>query len=97
MRALEIPTSPQHGLSVDALELALQTHPHLRAVVVVPNFQNPLGCVMPDAEKARLVTLCERHQIALIEDDTYGMLCDDNQPQPAIKSDRKSTRLNSSH
>jgi len=86
MRALEIPTSPQHGMSVDALELALQTHPHLRAVVVVPNFQNPLGCVMPDAEKARLAMLCERHQVALIEDDTYGMLSDDNQPPPAIKS-----------
>jgi len=86
MRALEIPTSPQHGLSVDALELALQTHPHLRAVVVVPNYQNPLGCVMPDTEKARLVQLCERHQIALIEDDTYGLLCDDNQSRPAIKA-----------
>ncbi|MBO1110664.1 PLP-dependent aminotransferase family protein [Bordetella petrii] len=86
MRALEIPTSPQHGISVDALELALQTHPHLRAVVVVPNFQNPLGCVMPDTEKARLAALCERHQIPLIEDDTYGMLCDDNQVRPAIKS-----------
>lgn len=86
MRALEIPTSPQHGMSVDALELALQTHPHLRAVVVVPNFQNPLGCVMPDAEKARLATLCERHQIPLIEDDTYGTLCDDNQVRPAVKA-----------
>ncbi|HYG43517.1 MAG TPA: PLP-dependent aminotransferase family protein, partial [Bordetella sp.] len=86
MRALEIPTSPQHGISVDALELALRTHPHLRAVVVVPNFQNPLGCVMPDTEKARLAALCERHQIALIEDDTYGTLCDDNQLRPAVKS-----------
>jgi len=86
MRALEIPTSPQHGLSVDALELALQTHPHLRAVVVVPNFQNPLGCVMPDTEKARLAALCERHRVALIEDDTYGLLCDDNQLRPAIKA-----------
>ncbi|MCD0502409.1 PLP-dependent aminotransferase family protein [Bordetella petrii] len=86
MRALEIPTSPQYGLSVDALELAMQTHPHLRAVVVVPNFQNPLGCVMPDTEKMRLAALCERHQMALIEDDTYGMLCDDNQLRPALKA-----------
>jgi len=86
MRALEIPTSPLQGLSVDALELALRTHPHLRAVVVVPNFQNPLGCVMPDAEKARLAALCERHQVALIEDDTYGMLCDDDRLRPAVKS-----------
>ncbi|MCC3262724.1 aminotransferase class I/II-fold pyridoxal phosphate-dependent enzyme, partial [Paenibacillus polymyxa] len=26
MRALEIPTSPQHGLSIEALDLAFQTH-----------------------------------------------------------------------
>ena len=86
MRALEIPTSPQHGISVDALELALQTHPRLRAVVVVPNFQNPLGCVMPDSDKARLAALCERHQVAVIEDDTYGSLCDDGQLRPAVKA-----------
>lgn len=86
LRALEIPTSPQHGISVDALELALQTHPRLRAVVVVPNFQNPLGCVMPDNEKARLAALCERQQVAVIEDDTYGSLCDDGQLRPAVKA-----------
>ena len=83
MRALEIPTSPQHGLSIEALDLAFQTHGNIRAVVVVPNFQNPLGCVMPDAEKARLVALCERQQVPLIEDDTYGALTDDDAPLPA--------------
>ena len=86
MRALEIPTSPQHGLSIEALDLAFQTHGNIRAVVVVPNFQNPLGCVMPDAEKARLVALCERQQVPLIEDDTYGALTDDDSPLPAAKS-----------
>ena len=34
MRALEIPTSPQHGLSIEALDLAFQTHGNIRAVVV---------------------------------------------------------------
>ncbi len=86
MRALEIPTSPQHGLSIEALDLAFQTHGNIRAVVVVPNFQNPLGCVMPDAHKARLVALCERQQVPLIEDDTYGALTDDDTPLAAAKS-----------
>jgi len=86
MRALEIPTSPQHGLSIEALDLAFQTHGNIRAVVVVPNFQNPLGCVMPDAEKARLVALCERQQVPLIEDDTYGALTDEDTPLAAAKS-----------
>lgn len=86
LRALEIPTSPQHGLSVEALELALRTYPRISAVVVVPNFQNPLGCVMPDTEKARLVALCSHHDVPLIEDDTYGMLSDDDRPPPAAKA-----------
>jgi DNA-binding transcriptional MocR family regulator len=38
-------------MSIEALELALSTPPQIRAVVVVPNFQNPLGCVMPDEER----------------------------------------------
>lgn len=85
LRALEIPTSPRTGLSVDALELALQTQANLKAVAVIPNFQNPLGSVMPDAEKQRLLALCGRYDIPLIEDDTYGALGDET-PLRAIKS-----------
>src|SRR5690606_21568080 len=57
MQAVEIPTSPQSGISVDALDMAFQAYA-IKAVVVVPNRQNPLGCVMPDTEKRRLVALC---------------------------------------
>ena len=74
MRALEIPTSSENGLSVEALELALRTYPGIKAVVVVPHLQNPLGAIMPDARKQALLALCENHDIALIEDDTYSEL-----------------------
>lgn len=86
LRALEIPTSPHTGLSLEALELALQTHERLKAVVVVPNFQNPLGCVMPDAHKARLVALAQQHGAAIIEDDTYSALTSDDVPLKAVKA-----------
>jgi DNA-binding transcriptional MocR family regulator len=86
MRALEIPTSPTTGISIDALELALRTYDNVKAVLVVPNLQNPLGCIMPEANKASLVTLCEQHQIALIEDDTYTELADSNVPLTALKA-----------
>jgi DNA-binding transcriptional MocR family regulator len=85
LRCMEIPTSPQTGISVEALSLALETQP-IRAVVVVPHFQNPLGSVMPDAHKASLVALCEQHGVALIEDDTYAALSDDATPLRALKS-----------
>ncbi|MGI4779351.1 MAG: PLP-dependent aminotransferase family protein [Janthinobacterium lividum] len=42
LRALEIPTSPQTGLSMEALELAVRTYGDIKAVVVVPHLQNPL-------------------------------------------------------
>lgn len=86
LRALEIPTSPKLGISVGALEMAFQTYDNIRAVVVMPNFPNPLGSVMADEDKARLVRLCERHQVALIEDDTYGALSHDDVPLRAAKS-----------
>ncbi|MGH8778590.1 PLP-dependent aminotransferase family protein [Paraburkholderia sp.] len=76
LRALEIPASPTTGLVVEALEFALQTHRDIKAVVVVPHLQNPLGSVMPDADKARLVVQCAQTGVALIEDDPYRELVD---------------------
>lgn len=90
LRALEIPTSPQTGISLEALELALHNYPDVKAVIVVPHLQNPLGANMPDAHKERLVALCEQQHIALIEDDTYGELTDGPRPSRALQSWDKS-------
>ncbi|WP_373604919.1 aminotransferase class I/II-fold pyridoxal phosphate-dependent enzyme, partial [Comamonas sp. B-9] len=49
LQALEIPSSPHTGMSIEALELALRTHPNLKAVVVVPHLQMPQGATMPDS------------------------------------------------
>lgn len=86
LRALEIPTSATSGLSVEALELALRTYDNIKAVVVVPHLQNPLGSIMPDAHKKRLVHLCEENGIPLIEDDTYSDLVESGAPLHALKS-----------
>lgn len=90
MRALEIPTSPHTGISIEALELAIQTYGNIKAAVVVPHLQNPLGSIMPDAHKIRLVQLCERSGITLIEDDTYSELANDGMPLNALKAWDKS-------
>jgi DNA-binding transcriptional MocR family regulator len=72
MKALEIPTHPREGMSIDALDLATQKPGAVKAVLSIPNFHNPLGSLMPDENKARLVQLCEARGIPLIEDDIYG-------------------------
>lgn len=73
LRALEIPTDPRHGVSVEALELASR-HGGIAAVLLVPNASNPLGCIMPDEKKRQLAALTAARGIAVIEDDIYGDL-----------------------
>ena len=90
LRALEIPTSPQSGISIEALELATQTCGPIKALVVVPHLQNPLGSIMPDSHKARLVEFCANQSIPLIEDDTYSALSNSETPLKALKAWDKS-------
>ncbi|HEY5983243.1 MAG TPA: PLP-dependent aminotransferase family protein, partial [Anaerolineales bacterium] len=71
LRALEIPTHPREGLSVEALAFALEHNP-IRAVLVISNFNNPLGSLIPDEKKKELVALLRRYDVPLIENDVSG-------------------------
>jgi DNA-binding transcriptional MocR family regulator len=71
MCALELPTHPRQGINLDALEYALEQQ-EVKACLLSPNFNNPLGSCMPEANKERLVKILEQHNIPLIEDDIYG-------------------------
>ena len=73
LEALEIPSHPREGMALDALGFALDRWP-VKACVVVPNYSNPLGFLMPDANKYALVSLLGKHGVTLIEDDVYGDL-----------------------
>lgn len=73
LRALELPTHPREGLSLEALEVALDSH-GIKACLLMPNLSNPLGSTMPDARKQQLVAMLAARQIPLVEDDTYGEL-----------------------
>jgi DNA-binding transcriptional MocR family regulator len=73
LKALEIPTDPRYGISLDALRLALEQWP-LKALLLTPNFSNPLGYCMSDARKGELVALLESAGVPLIEDDVYADL-----------------------
>lgn len=91
LQALEVATHPREGLSVDALEAALASRAGrgVKAVLASPNFSNPMGASMPDGEKRRLVELCRRQGITLIEDDVYSDLYHaGSRPLPAKAWDR---------
>ncbi len=74
LKALEIPCEPATGLSLPALDLATRDG-QVAAVLLVANASNPLGSVMPDANKKKLAQLMAARTIPVIEDDIYGDLC----------------------
>jgi DNA-binding transcriptional MocR family regulator len=73
MKALELPSDPLTGISLEALELALEQWP-IKAIQLTPSCNNPLGYIMPEANKRALLTLAQRYDVAIIEDDVYGEL-----------------------
>ena len=83
LRALEIPTHPREGISLEALRFAIEHNP-VRACVVISNFNNPLGSCLSDDKKRDLVRLLARHAIPLIENDIMGELYfEDERPSVA--------------
>ncbi len=73
LKAVEISTHPRDGMDLDALAAALRRH-KIAAVLAMPSFNNPLGSLMPDENRRRLVELLAKKEIPLIEDDVYGDL-----------------------
>lgn len=73
LRALEIPAPAETGLSVPALEFALQHHA-IAACIVEPSFDRSTGSSLSDEAKQQLAALLARHRLPLIECDMMGEL-----------------------
>jgi DNA-binding transcriptional MocR family regulator len=85
LKALEIPSTPRDGISIEALRYAIEQN-KISACLIISNFGNPLGSLMPDERKRELVELLASHDIPLIEDDIYGDLTFGNERPTAAKS-----------
>ena len=82
--AVEIDTDPETGMNPEVLENALDTM-EIKAVLSVPNFNNPIGALMPEENKQRIAGLVSQYGIPLIEDDVYGELYFDEARPSVIK------------
>jgi DNA-binding transcriptional MocR family regulator len=89
MRAIEVATDPNEGISIEALEKIIGEQ-RIAACMVMPNFQNPLGFQMSDQRKMALVDLLARHDIPAIENGVYDELYFGESHPTSLKSyDRK--------
>ena len=85
LKTIEVPTHPDTGMSLDALELLL-SEKRVQAVVAMPNVHNPLGTSMPVEGKRRLAELANEYRVPVIEDALYAELQYATPLQPAAKA-----------
>lgn len=85
LKALEIPTHPETGISLEALEMALEQWP-IAAIQVTPTCNNPLGYTMPEERRKAMLRLAQQYDIPIIEDDIYGDLYYQSPRPKAIKA-----------
>ncbi|MCH4878403.1 PLP-dependent aminotransferase family protein [Pseudomonas sp. TMW22090] len=68
------------GPDLEALEKLCRSR-RVRAVYSMPTLHNPLGWVMPAAQREQLVAISRKHGLLIIEDAAYAFLCE-NPPPP---------------
>lgn len=92
LKVIEIPAHHDTGISIEAFELALEKWP-IKALVSVATFSNPLGSVIPDERKEELVSLLEKYDVPMIEDDIYGELYFGERRPRSVKSFDRDGRI----
>ncbi len=75
LKVLEIPTHPRDGADLGALTRLIKRQTNnVKACILIPNCQNPLGGIMPEENKRHLIKILSNAGIPLIEDDAMGDL-----------------------
>jgi 2-aminoadipate transaminase len=71
------------GIDLDGLgEICRRSRP--RFLYVLPTFHNPTGRTLTLAERHALVDVALEHELLVFEDDPYGLLRIDGEPQPHL-------------
>jgi 2-aminoadipate transaminase len=82
--------SDDDGLVPEALEeriLALEAAGRrIKFLYSVPNFHNPAGTTLSLERRPRVLEVCHRHGILVLEDNPYGLLGFDRDPYPAMRA-----------
>ena len=74
------------GMLVEQLEQALVRGERPKFVYTVPNFGNPAGVTMSGERRQHLVALCREASIPIVEDNPYGLLRFEGEPEPCLRS-----------
>jgi 2-aminoadipate transaminase len=78
------------GMNLDELEARIERAKDagktLKAIYVIPDFQNPSGITMSLGKRKRLLEIARREDLLIFEDNPYGHLRFAGEPVPSIYS-----------
>jgi 2-aminoadipate transaminase len=81
-------STDRDGMRIDELEELLEalavSGRRPKFIYSVPSFQNPAGVTMSEERRRRLVELARRHEVLIVEDNPYGLLRFEGEPQPTL-------------
>jgi 2-aminoadipate transaminase len=80
----------ENGMSPEALEDAIaemkRAGKTIKFLYLVPNFANPSGVTLSAERRPRILEICKRNHILVIEDNPYGLLYFDKPVPAALRS-----------
>jgi (S)-3,5-dihydroxyphenylglycine transaminase len=88
VRVVPVP-SGDSGLDPAVVERSIvdaSRHGRVRAIYDIPDFNNPLGTSPSVATRLKLLDVCRRHDVLIIEDNPYGMFAYEHERRPTLKS-----------
>lgn len=74
---------PFRGIDLDAWDKALATKPSL--AYLIPSFHNPTGYSYSSGELRGVLDLCQRHGVAVLEDDWGSDMLSDGEYRPMLR------------
>jgi DNA-binding transcriptional MocR family regulator len=86
-RVVHIPMDDD-GLIPEALEEAVKTH-QAKFLYTIPTYQNPAGVTLSEERRERVLEICEKAGLLVIEDDPYGRLGFDGEAPRPLRARRR--------
>src|SRR5262249_2077489 len=87
-------SSDEHGMVPDDLEKKLDQY-HPKFIYIIPTFSNPDGKVWSNERRQKLLNLCYKYNVLVLEDDPYGdiQFHYEEQYQPVAAFDKQQSHV----
>jgi len=84
-RFIAVPTD-DNGMIIEELEKIIENTPKIKLIYVIPDFQNPTGRTWSLERRKKFMTVIDKYEIPVIEDNPYGELRFEGEMLPALKT-----------